>query len=96
MKSFEDLKKKITEQPILEFPYFNKVFQVDYDANGTMIGVVFSQEGRPIKFYSEKLNEAKKYSIYNQELYGIIQELKKWRHYLLPKEFILFTDHKAL
>jgi hypothetical protein len=38
----------------------------------------------------------KKYSIYDQEFYVIIQALKKWRHYLLPKEFVLFTDHKVL
>lgn len=25
-----------------------------------------------------------------------MQALKKWRHYLLPKEFVLFTNHYAL
>lgn len=41
-------------------------------------------------------NSKKKYSIYNQELYSIVQALRKWRHYMLPKEFVLFKDHKAL
>jgi poly(3-hydroxyalkanoate) synthetase len=66
MKSFENLKKKVTKQPILMMPYFNKVFQVDYDANNSAIGIVLSQEGRPITFLSKKMNDAKKkYSIYN-------------------------------
>ena len=56
-----------------------------------------SQEGRPVAYFSEKLNDAKrKYSVYDQELYAIVQELKKWRHYLLPKKFVLYMDHQAL
>ena len=59
------MKQKVTEQPILALLNFNKVFQVDCDASGTAIGVILSQEGRPIAYFSEKLNDAKrKYSIY--------------------------------
>ena len=61
------------------------------------IGVVLSQEGKPIAYYSEKLNDArKKYSSYDKEFYALVQALKKWRHYLMPKEFVLYTDNHAL
>ena len=93
-RSFELLKKKVIEQPMLALPNFNKVFQVDCDASGSAIGAVLSQEGKPIAYFSEKLNDAKKkYFVYDQEFYAIVQALKKWRHYLLPKEFVLYTDH---
>ena len=93
-RSFELLKKKVIEQPVLPLPDFNKVFQVDCDASGSVIGAVLSQEGKPITYFSEKLNDAKKkYYVYDQELYVIIQTLKKWRHYLFPKEFVLYTNH---
>ena len=34
--------------------------------------------------------------MYDQEFYAIVQALKKWRYYLIPKEFVLYTDHKVL
>jgi hypothetical protein len=45
-------------------------------------------------FFNEKLSETKhKYFVYDQEFYAIIQALKKWRHYLWPREFVLYTDY---
>ena len=96
-KSFNLLKRKIMEQPILVLPDFQKTFQVKCDASGFAIGVVLSQEDRPIVYFSEKMNEVKvKYSTYDKEFYAIIQALKKWRHYLILKEFVLYSDNHAL
>jgi hypothetical protein len=96
-KSFNLLKKNIMEQPIMVFPDFCKTFQIKCDASGFAIGVVLSQDDRPIAYFSEKLNEAKiKYSTYDKEFYYDIQALKKWRHYLVPKEFVLYSDNHAL
>ena len=55
-KIFQLLKKKIIEKPILRLLEFNKLFQVLCDASGTTIGVVLSQEDKPIAYFSEKLN----------------------------------------
>ena len=56
-----------------------------------------SQDNRPISYFSKNLNETKrKYSTYDKYFYAIIQALKKWRHYLVPQEFVLYNDNQAL
>ena len=90
-KSFETFKQKFVKLPIFDLLDFPKLFQVECDASGNAIGVVLSEEANFVSFFSEKLNDAKrKYSIYDQEFYAIVQALKKWRHYLNPKELVLF------
>ena len=42
-KNFKLLKKKIIENPFLDLPSFDKVFQVETNASGTTIGFVLSQ-----------------------------------------------------
>lgn len=88
-KCFKTLKQRVKELPTLDFPDFSKVFQVDFDASGSVIEVILSQEGRLVTFYSKNLNDAKKrYSFYDQEFYTIVEDSKKWRHYLMTKYFV--------
>jgi hypothetical protein len=36
------------------------------------------------------------YLVYDKELYALVRSLKTWQHYLLPKEFVIHSDHESL
>ena len=46
---------------------------MDCDATSSSIGSMLSQEGKPIAYFNEKLNDArKKYFVYDYEFYAIV------------------------
>ena len=102
-KAFEELKERITSQPVLALPRKEGKFRVETDASGHAIGGVLSQEQerkwKPIAFLSRMMQPAEmNYEIYDKELLAIVEALSKWRQYLLDaaETFEIWTDHENL
>ena len=60
--SFNMLKKKLVEAPILRFPNWSIKFHVHIDASGIEIGAIMTQPGKdmmdyPIVYSSQKINK---------------------------------------
>ena len=81
--AFEELKQKITIQPVLVLPRKEEKFRVEVDTSGHAIGEVLSQEQedkqKPIAFLSRTMSPVERnYKIYDKELLAIVKALDKW------------------
>ena len=96
-KAFDLVKSKIANDALLAHPNFAKPFDVHADSSAYQLGGVVSQEGRPIAFFSKKLNSAQKnYPITEKELLSIVETLKEFKYLLLGNRITIHTDHKNL
>jgi predicted aspartyl protease len=95
--NFEKVKRVIGREVLLAYPDFNAPFQIHTDASKDQIGAVISQSGKPIAFYSRKLNSAQRnYTTTEKELLSIVATLKEFRNILLGHKITVYTDHKNL
>ena len=95
--AFTTLKEKLMHAPILALPNLDKSFEIECDAYGVGIRVVLMQEGHPIAYFSEKMNGVVlNHSTCDKELYALLRALQTWQYYLLPKKFVIHSDHESL
>ena len=96
-QSFEELKKLLTEAPVLVQPELGKEFVVYSDASLNGLGCVLMQEGKVVAYASRQLKpHERNYPTHDLELAAVVFALKIWRHYLYGEKCRVYTDHKSL
>ena len=61
-KCFDAIKRVIGREVLLACPDFNAPFEIHTDASKLQISAVISQKGKPIAFYSRKMNSAQQHN----------------------------------
>ena len=96
-RAFDELKRAMTQTPVLALPNFQQPFEVHTDASGECIGAMLVQEGRPVAFMSKALGPMKRvWGAYARELLAVVHVVKVWRPYLMGRKFVIVIDQKDL
>ncbi len=98
--AFRELKKHLTQAPILRRPDFSKEFILYTDASSQGLGAVLSQkdgEEYVIAYASKATNKQQEnYEATKLELLAVVWAVTLFKHYLQGKHFTLVTDHSAI
>jgi len=99
--AFDELKERLTNEPVLALPEDGGTYILDTDASNYGLGAVLSQQqadGEKVITYASRtmMPAEKKYETTRKELLAIVTGLKHFRQYLLGRHIIISTDHAAL
>ncbi len=95
--AFNQVKATIAKDVVLAYPDYLKVFEICTDASSKQLGVVITQDNRPIAFFSRKLSDMqRKYSVTKIELVAIVKTLKEFKGMLWGQNIKVYTDHPNL
>lgn len=100
--AFNQLKKALSEQPILHLFKSTAETELHTDASSLGFGAILLQRSdddnlmHPVYYASGKTSPAEsRYDSYKLEVLAVIRALKKFRTYLLGIDFVIVTDCKA-
>lgn len=98
--AFSTLKQKLTQAPILVYPWFDSAappFILQTGASAVGIGCVLEQDGHVVAYASRVLTKSEQqYSVIQRECLAAVYGMKQFRYCLLGRPFKVVTDHALL
>jgi hypothetical protein len=100
--SFDDIKRALTEAPVLVSPDYSKYFMIfSFASEHTIAGVLLQKNKQnleqPIAFYNKSLRDSTlNYNIMEKQAYALVKALKEFRVYILHSHVIAFVPNSAV
>jgi ribonuclease HI len=100
--SFEQIKKALTEAPVLISPDYSKDFLIFSFASPDTVVVVLLQTNdsgleQPIAYFSRALRDAEvRYDTMEKQAYALVKSLKAFRTYILQSKIIAYVPSAAV
>ena len=99
--SFEEIKSRLVEAPIMAKLDWNREFEIMCDASDFAMGAALGQKVekvfKAIYYASKTFNEAQKnYSTTEKEMLAIVFACEKFRPYILGSHVIIHTNHATI
>ena len=96
LDAFKTLKQNIADATIAAIRD-DLPFVVETDASDHAIAATLCQDERPIAFFSRTLSTSERnHSAVEKEAYAIVEALRRWKHFLLGRQFKLITDQRSV
>jgi hypothetical protein len=101
-KSFDQIKKALTEAPVLISPDYSKDFLIFYFASCDTVAAVLLQKNdqgqeQPITFFSKALRDAElRYEIMEKQAYALVKALKAFRVYVLHSKITAYVPSTSV
>jgi hypothetical protein len=101
-ESFNQIKRALTETPVLISPDYSKDFLIFSFASSDTVAVVLLQKNvegleQPISFFSQALRDAEiKYDIMEKQAYTLVKSLKAFRVYVLHSKIIVYVPSASV
>ena len=99
--AFDEMKKRLTEAPVLAHYSRDKPLILYTDASNFAVAAILAQEvdgkERVLQYASGLMDKHQlNYTISEKEMLAIVWSCVKFRHYLLGQKFKIITDHCSL
>jgi hypothetical protein len=101
-KSFDQIKKALTEAPMLISPDYSKDFMIfSFASFDTVVAFLLQKNDRgkeqPIAFFSKALRDAElRYEIMEKQAYALVKSLKAFRVYVLHSKIISYVPSTSV
>lgn len=96
-KAFEELKKLLTQAPVLAYFDPAKQLSIQCDASGEGLGAALLQDGQPLAYASRSLSDTEtRYATIEKEMLAVVYAPEKWHQFTYGRHVIVFSDHQPL